>query len=124
MAKSLPTPKVHDAFSTSPLDVVTTLNDPQGRPTIAGFWPNYGVPTEAGGTIRQRHRRNADDHQTTETLPWRMAHPRYGLDKEYQADRRGHSDQEVARQAAERYFHRDRKTAPAEVEVIFVEDEK
>jgi 23S rRNA pseudouridine2605 synthase len=103
-----------------PVGVVTTLNDPQGRPTIKQYLPNYGVQLKPVGRL---------DKDTDGLLfvtndgdiALRITHPRYGLDKEYQAVVEGIPDEKSLEKLRKGIFIEGGKTAPAKVETVFVE---
>jgi 23S rRNA pseudouridine2605 synthase len=106
-----------------PMGVVTTLSDPQGRPTIVRYLPDYGVQLKPIGRLDMDTEglllvTNDGD------LAHRLAHPRYGVEKEYQAIVRGILDDKALNTLRKGVFVEDRKTAPARVEVIHVEDKK
>jgi 23S rRNA pseudouridine2605 synthase len=96
-----------------PEGVVTTAHDPQGRPTVVGLvgHPQRVVPV---GRL---------DVDTTGALvltndgplAHRLAHPRYEVDKVYEAEVEGEPDDEVLRQLAEGVELDDGPTAPAQV---------
>ncbi len=103
-----------------PVGVVTTLNDPQGRPTIKQYMPNYGVQLKPVGRL---------DKDTDGLLfvtndgdiALRITHPRYGLEKEYQAVVEGIPDEKTLEKLRKGIFIEGGKTAPAKVELVFVE---
>jgi pseudouridine synthase len=92
-----------------PLGVVTTLFDPQGRPTIVRYLPDLGVQVKPVGRL---------DMDTEGVLlvtndgelAQRLAHPRYGIEKEYKL-RKG-------------VFIEGKKTSPAKVTLIHAEPTK
>ena len=103
-----------------PVGVVTTLNDPQGRPTIKQYLPNYGVQLKPVGRL---------DKDTDGLLfvtndgdiALRITHPRYGLEKEYQAVVEVIPDEKTLEKLRKGIFIEGGKTAPAKVELVFVE---
>jgi 23S rRNA pseudouridine2605 synthase len=96
-----------------PAGVVTTARDPRGRPTVVGLvrHPARVVPV---GRL---------DSDTTGALlltndgplAHRLAHPRYGVDKVYEADVEGEPAAEALRWLAEGVELDDGRTAPARV---------
>jgi 23S rRNA pseudouridine2605 synthase len=96
-----------------PAGVVTTARDPHGRPTVVDL---VGVPQRVVPVGRL-------DADTTGALlltndgplAHRLAHPRYEVDKVYEADVEGHPGDEALRRLAEGVDLDDGRTAPAEV---------
>jgi pseudouridine synthase len=100
-----------------PRGVVTTLSDPQGRPTIAKFIPNYGVQLRPVGRLDMDSEGLILCTNDGE-LAHRLAHPRYGVEKEYLATVRGNPEDKALRSLREGVFFEGRKTLPAVVEVL------
>jgi 23S rRNA pseudouridine2605 synthase len=96
-----------------PAGVVTTARDPHGRRTVVDL---VGVPQRVVPVGRL-------DADTTGALlltndgplAHRLAHPRYEVDKVYEADVEGHPGDEALRRLAEGVDLDDGRTAPAEV---------
>jgi 23S rRNA pseudouridine2605 synthase len=94
-----------------PAGVVTTASDPHGRPTVVGLvdHPTRVVPV---GRL---------DADTTGVLlltndgplAHRLAHPRYGVEKVYEADVEGRPSEEVLRRLRQGVELDDGPTAPA-----------
>jgi 23S rRNA pseudouridine2605 synthase len=94
-----------------PAGVVTTARDPQGRPTVVGLveHPSRVVPV---GRL---------DADTTGALlltndgplAHRLAHPRYEVEKVYEADVEGRPDDDALRRLEEGVELDDGRTAPA-----------
>jgi 23S rRNA pseudouridine2605 synthase len=106
-----------------PAGVVTTLHDPQGRPTIAQYMPNYGVQLNPVGRLDM----DTDGLLLVTNdgdLSLRATHPKYGLEKEYQAIVEGIPTEKELNQLRKGVFIETGKTAPARVEVVFVEERK
>jgi 23S rRNA pseudouridine2605 synthase len=107
-----PEPLVHILLH-KPAGVVTTARDPHGRPTVVGLvgHPRRVVPV---GRL---------DVNTTGALvltndgplAHRLAHPRYEVDKVYEAEVEGEPDDEALRRLAEGVELDDGPTAPARV---------
>jgi 23S rRNA pseudouridine2605 synthase len=94
-----------------PPGVVTTARDPRGRPTVIGL-VEHPVRVVPVGRL---------DADTTGALlltndgPFahRLAHPRYGVEKVYEADVEGEPSDEALRRLAEGVQLEDGPTAPA-----------
>lgn len=100
-----------------PVGIVTTLNDPQGRRCISDLLPASAGPMKPVGRLDMQSEgllflTNDGD------LATRLAHPRYGIDKEYIAVLQGiPSDRSLAR--LERGVHLDGvRTAPSKWEFM------
>jgi pseudouridine synthase len=96
-----------------PAGTVTTARDPQGRPTVVEL---VDVPERVVPIGRL-------DADTTGALlltndgplAHRLAHPRYGVEKVYEADVEGRPDEAALRLLAEGVELEDGRTAPARV---------
>jgi 23S rRNA pseudouridine2605 synthase len=96
-----------------PAGVVTTASDPQGRPTVVGLIPR-DVRVVPVGRL---------DVDTTGALlltndgelAHRLAHPKYEVEKVYEAEVEGEPSDETLRRLAQGMKLEDGMTAPAEV---------
>jgi 23S rRNA pseudouridine2605 synthase len=96
-----------------PAGVVTTASDPQGRPTVVDL-VQHEVRVVPVGRL---------DAHTTGTLlltndgalAHRLAHPKYGVEKVYEAQVEGEPSDEALRRLAGGFELEDGITAPAEV---------
>jgi 23S rRNA pseudouridine2605 synthase len=96
-----------------PAGVVTTASDPQGRPTVVGL-VEHEVRVVPVGRL---------DAETTGALlltndgelAHRLAHPKYEVEKVYEADVEGEPSEEALRRLAEGVDLEDGTTAPAQV---------
>jgi 23S rRNA pseudouridine2605 synthase len=96
-----------------PAGVVTTASDPQGRPTVVEL-VRHAVRVVPVGRL---------DVETTGALlltndgelAHRLAHPKYGVAKVYEAEVEGEPSEEVLRRLSEGVELEDGLTAPAEV---------
>jgi 23S rRNA pseudouridine2605 synthase len=96
-----------------PAGVVTTASDPQGRPTVLGLVPG-DVRVVPVGRL---------DVDTTGALlltndgelAHRLAHPKYEVEKVYEAEVEGEPSDETLRRLAQGLKLEDGMTAPAEV---------
>jgi 23S rRNA pseudouridine2605 synthase len=96
-----------------PAGVVTTAHDPAGRPTVVQLVDHLARVVPVGRL----------DVDTTGALvltndgalAHRLAHPRYEVDKVYEADVEGSPSDAALRQLAEGVELEDGRTAPAEV---------
>ena len=99
-----------------PAGVVTTARDPQRRPTVVALVDHAGRLVPVGRL----------DIDTTGALlltndgrlAHRLAHPRYGVEKVYEADVEGVPDADDLRRLAEGVFLEDGMTAPASARVV------
>jgi pseudouridine synthase len=94
-----------------PTDVVTTARDPQGRPTVVQLVSSRARIVPVG-------RLDADTTgalvlTNDGPLAHRLAHPRYGVEKVYEADVEGHPSDEVLKRLADGVDLEDGRTAPA-----------
>ena len=115
--------KIYTLVLNKPTGVVTTLYDPQGRPTIARFLPDYGVQLKPVGRLDM----DTDGLLIVTNdgdLALRLAHPRYGIEKEYQAIVGGIPDGRTLERLREGVFVEGRKTAPAKVGILHIEERK
>jgi 23S rRNA pseudouridine2605 synthase len=96
-----------------PADVVTTARDPHGRPTVVDLVQHEARVVPVG-------RLDADTTgalllTNDGELAHRLAHPRYEVDKVYEAEVEGEPDDEALRRLAEGVDLDDGATAPARV---------
>jgi 23S rRNA pseudouridine2605 synthase len=96
-----------------PAGVVTTARDPQGRPTVVGLVPPEPRVVPVG-------RLDADTTgalllTNDGPLAHRLAHPRYGVEKVYEAEVEGEPDDDTLRRLGEGVELDDGPTAPARV---------
>ena len=96
-----------------PSGTVTTARDPQGRPTVVELvaHPSRVVPV---GRL-DRDTTGALILTNDGPLAHRLAHPRYGVEKVYEAEVEGEPDDRALRRLAEGLELDDGPTAPAEV---------
>src|SRR5919108_5557223 len=96
-----------------PAGVVTTASDPQGRPTVVGLVDHEARVVPVG-------RLDADTTgalllTNDGELAHRLAHPRYEVEKVYEADVEGEPSDEALASLAEGVELEDGRTAPARV---------
>ncbi len=94
-----------------PAGVVTTARDPQGRPTVVGLVPAEPRVVPVG-------RLDADTTgalllTNDGPLAHRLAHPRYGVEKTYEAEVEGDPDEQALCRLREGVELEDGRTAPA-----------
>ena len=112
--------KLYTLVLNKPLGVVTTMYDPQRRPTIVQFLPELGVQLKPVGRLDMDTEgllicTNDGD------LAQRLAHPRFGIEKEYQVVVEGAPDEKALKALREGVFIEGRRTAPAKVEMLHSE---
>lgn len=95
-----------------PAGVVTTARDPQGRPTVVGLvdHPTRVVPVGRLDADTTGALLLTNDGE----LAHRLAHPRYEVDKVYEADVEGEPNDDALRRLAEGVELEDGHTAPAQ----------
>lgn len=116
----LKTVKMYTVVLNKPTGVVTTMSDPQGRPTITRFLPDFGFPLKPVGRLDMDTEGILLCTNDGE-LAHRLAHPSYGVEKEYQAIVKGIPTGEVLDRLRTGVYVEGKKTSPAKVEVIHAE---
>ncbi len=99
-----------------PRGVVTTMRDPQGRPTVASLLPDLPATLKPVGRLDQDTEGLLVFTNDGE-LANRLIHPRYGVEKEYLASVKGVIDERALEQLRSGVFIEGRKTRPAQVSV-------
>jgi 23S rRNA pseudouridine2605 synthase len=99
-----------------PAGVVTTARDPQGRPTVVGLVGHERRVVPVG-------RLDADTTgalllTNDGPLAHRLMHPRYEVDKVYEAEVEGEPDEDTLARLREGIELEDGLTAPAEAELV------
>jgi 23S rRNA pseudouridine2605 synthase len=96
-----------------PAGIVTTARDPQGRPTVVQLvdHPSRIVPVGRLDADTTGALLLTNDGE----LAHRLAHPRYGVEKVYEAEVEGDPSDEVLRALADGVELEDGRTAPAKV---------
>ena len=112
--------KHYTVLLNKPAGVVTTLSDPQGRPTVVKYLPDFGVQLKPVGRLDMDTEGLLLVTNDGE-LANRLAHPRYGVEKEYQAIVKGIPNDEALERLRAGVYIEGKKTAPAKVEVIHAE---
>ena len=113
--------KQYTVIMNKPTGVVTTLYDPHGRPTIVKHLPDLGVQLKPVGRLDMDTEgllicTNDGD------LAHRLAHPKYHVEKEYQAIVTGIPDAKALEKLRTGVHIEGGKTRPARVEVIHAEE--
>jgi 23S rRNA pseudouridine2605 synthase len=132
------TAKTYTVILNKPIGVVTTMRDPQGRPTIVRHLPDLGVQLKPVGRLDMDTEGLLVCTNDGE-LANRLAHPRYGVEKEYQAIVRGIPDERALEKIRKGVWipespdpsaphrgveQRGYRSSPAKVEVIHAEPKK
>jgi len=114
-ALSLPTEKIVLAFH-KPVGVLTTMDDPEGRPTVADYvrgfpfrvFPVGRLDMDSAGLLL---------FTNDGKLAHRLAHPRYGVEKEYRVIAAGRLDAGAVRALEEGVELEEGVTSPARVHI-------
>jgi 23S rRNA pseudouridine2605 synthase len=112
--------KQYTVLLNKPAGVVTTLSDPQRRPTIVSLLPDYGVTLKPVGRLDMETEGLLLCSNDGE-LAHRLAHPSFGIEKEYVAIVEGIPTDKALRDLQRGIFIEGKRTAPAQVEVIHAE---
>jgi 23S rRNA pseudouridine2605 synthase len=117
---SISTARIYTVLLNKPTGIVTTLLDPQRRPTIVPYLPDYGVQLKPVGRLDMDTEglllcSNDGD------LAARLTHPRYGVEKEYTVIVEGTTDDRTIEKLRDGVYIEGGKTSPAKVEVIHIE---
>ncbi|MBU2547254.1 MAG: rRNA pseudouridine synthase, partial [Proteobacteria bacterium] len=111
------TPRLYFMFN-KPAGFLTTMGDPKGRPTVAGFLAGLGPGIFPVGRLDMDTEGLLILTNDGE-LAARLMHPRYHVPKTYRVKVEGHpSGRTLASLADGELMIGDRPAAPAEVEVI------
>lgn len=97
-----------------PKGVVTTLSDPQKRPTVSRYLPDIGAALKPVGRLDM----DTDGlllFTNDGELAARLTHPRYAVEKEYVAVVTGVVTEKALKQLRDGVYIEDGKTAPAMV---------
>jgi 23S rRNA pseudouridine2605 synthase len=100
-----------------PPGIITTLDDPQGRPCLDQLvarldqkvYPVGRLDVDTSGLLVLTNDGN---------LAQRLAHPRYGVDKTYQVRVRGRADETALKRLRKGVFIGDRVSAPSRVRLL------
>lgn len=113
---SLPTGKLLLALN-KPAGCVTTVSDPQGRPTVMDYIPDFGVRIFPVGRLdydAEGLLLLTNDGE----LANRLIHPRYGISKVYDVKVKGHPDKQAMEQLRSGVRLEEGVTGPAGVEIV------
>lgn len=106
--------KTYTLIMNKPVGIVTTLFDPQGRPTVRQYLPDMGVQLKPVGRL-DKDSEGLLIFTNDGELANRLTHPRHKVDKEYEVLVTGIPDTKSLDRLREGVFFDGRKTAPAEV---------
>jgi pseudouridine synthase len=112
--------KHYTVVMNKPLGVVTTLYDPQRRPTIVRHLPDFGVQLKPVGRLDMDTEGLLICTNDGE-LAQRLAHPRHGIEKEYLATVEGVPDEKALKALRDGIFIEGGRTSPAKVRVLHAE---
>lgn len=101
-----------------PKGVVTTMADPQGRPTVAKY-----VPPIRGAILKPVGRLDQESDgllvvTSDGDLAARLSHARYGIDKEYRVTVTGIPDDQAIERMRKGIVLDGKRTAPAHIRII------
>lgn len=116
------TAQTYTLVMNKPVGYVTTLDDPQGRPTVKKLLPDLGVQVKPVGRLDM----NSEGlllFTNDGLLAQRLTHPRFGVEKEYLAVVEGDPADAALDKLRKGIWIEGGKTAPARVE-RFHEDRK
>jgi pseudouridine synthase len=99
-----------------PQGVITTLSDPQRRPTILRYLPELGAILKPVGRL-DMDSEGALLCTNDGDLAARLTHPRYGIEKEYHVVVAGQMSEEAAERLRRGVFIEGGRTAPCKVNV-------
>jgi 23S rRNA pseudouridine2605 synthase len=114
--KALTTPGLTYILMNKPLGYVSTLSDPQNRPTVMRLLPKLDAVVKPVGRL-DMNTEGLLIFTNDGLLAQRLAHPRYGIEKEYIALVEGYPDEKALKALREGIWMEGRKTSPATVEV-------
>jgi pseudouridine synthase len=112
--------KKYTLILNKPTGCVTTLFDPQRRPTIVKYLPDLGVQLKPVGRLDMDTEGLLLVTNDGE-LAQRLAHPRYGVEKEYQVIIRGIPTEDILVKLRAGVYIEGGRTKPCKVEVIHAE---
>lgn len=104
-----------------PMNVLTTMSDPQGRPTILQYLPAMQVVLKPVGRL-DRDSEGLLICTNDGELAARLTHPRYGIDKVYEVRVEGAIAPKSLRRLESGVFLDEKKTAPATFTLIGQDD--
>lgn len=120
---SLAPANVYTVLLNKPTGVVTTLFDPQKRPTIVRYLPDLGVQLKPVGRLDMDTEGLLICTNDGE-LAHRLAHPSFGIEKEYLAIVEGIPAEKTLNDLRRGVFIEQKRTSPAKVELIHAEEKK
>lgn len=109
--------KTYTLMMNKPVGYVTTLKDPQGRPTVARILPDLGVMLKPVGRL-DMDSEGLILFTNDGELANRLAHPRYGIEKEYEVIVHGLPDEKSIQKLRDGIYIETGKTSPAKVFVL------
>jgi 23S rRNA pseudouridine2605 synthase len=106
-----------------PVGVMTTLSDPEGRPTVRDVLKGVRERIYPVGRL-DFHSAGLLLLTNDGALAMRLTHPRFGVRKVYRVKVRGQPDERQVRRLSQGIQLEEGKTAPADVRVVEARDKK
>ncbi|MEQ1932489.1 MAG: pseudouridine synthase [Fimbriimonadaceae bacterium] len=114
--KSIGRAKVYTLIMNKPVGIVTSLSDPQGRPTVKHLLPDMGVQLKPVGRL-DMDSEGLIIFTNDGELAQRLTHPRHKVEKEYEVVVMGRPSDHAVERLRKGVHIEDGMTAPAQVEL-------
>lgn len=99
-----------------PVGVITTMSDPERRPTVVKYLPDTGISVKPVGRL-DKDTSGLLMFTNDGELAMRLTHPRYGVEKEYLVTVRGALTEPAVKRLREGLWIEGGRTSPAYVHV-------
>jgi len=114
------TPKLYYVVMNKPKGVLTTMSDPQNRPTIVKYLPAVGAILKPVGRL-DKDTEGLLLLTNDGELASRLTHPRYGIEKEYLALVEGNVSEKSLKRLESGITIEGKRTLPARAKIIHYE---